>query len=79
VPNLDLLKKELWNENLAKKRKKTQQIESRQAPNCVPGCQNRVATLQKGGRYVNDMPNSVCFTLANLMENTGGLSSSIIS
>jgi hypothetical protein len=46
--------------------------------NYVPGRQNRVATLQRGGRYVNDMPNSVCFTLANLMENTGKLSSSII-
>jgi hypothetical protein len=46
--------------------------------NCVSGCQNRVATLQRGGRYVNDMSNSVCFTLANLMENTGRLSSSII-
>jgi hypothetical protein len=32
VHNLDLLKKELWNGNLAKKRKKTQQIELRQAP-----------------------------------------------
>ena len=31
--------------------------------NCVPGLQNRVATLQRGGRYVNDMPNSVCLPL----------------
>jgi hypothetical protein len=29
---MDSLKKELWNNNLAKKRKKTQQIELRQAP-----------------------------------------------
>jgi hypothetical protein len=32
VPNLDSLKKEPWNENLAKKRKKTRKIELRQAP-----------------------------------------------
>ena len=30
--DLDLLKKELWNENFAKKRKKTQKKELRQAP-----------------------------------------------
>jgi hypothetical protein len=38
VPNLDSLKKELWNKNLAKIRKKTQQIELQQAPIC--GFQN---------------------------------------
>jgi hypothetical protein len=34
---MDSLKKELWNENLAKKRKKTQQIELRQAQSGAGG------------------------------------------
>jgi len=45
---------------------------------CKPGRLNRVATLQRGGKYIDNMPKQVMFSLCNYLEHSGKLASSLI-
>ena len=45
---------------------------------CNPGRQNRVATMSRKGSYVTDTPHSALYSLCNIAEHCGKLTSSAI-
>ncbi|KAK1748651.1 hypothetical protein QTG54_000590 [Skeletonema marinoi] len=45
---------------------------------CMPGKQNLIAATQRAGGYLNELPDITMFTLCNLFEQDGKLSTSLI-
>lgn len=65
--------KPLWDEIVTIK-----QVCSVRGGDCVPSKQNRIITMQRAGKFIDNVPKQVMYNLCNILEVTGNLPTTVI-